>query len=99
MPCYSITTVSLKLMNANLDVLKKALEALGHRNVYQSGTTLYWGRNSSYNQKTGQLTVESEQEGKAIKQGYSGQLVRKNASKFGWQVKQVSQNKFQIVKR
>jgi hypothetical protein len=104
MPCNTITRVSLSLKNASFEVLTKALEKLGHKVTVQ-GEMLYW-ENGSYNRQTGRLearasrynTTSEQKHLSQIKFGYSEQLIRKQAAKFGWGVKQVSATKFEVSK-
>ena len=98
MPCNSITSVTLDLKNANLALLKAAIEKQGWK-VQHDGTTLTWdyGR-SRYSQVTGELTTRSQENGETIKRAYTSQLVQYQASRFGWHVKALSDNKFQIQK-
>jgi hypothetical protein len=103
MPCNTITTVSLELKNANTALLRKAVEAvIGERGGYlisHNEKFLRWSMGGSYDRQTGKLTVQSEAQGNKIKQYYSGEVVKAQAKKFGWQVKTVGANKFEIIKR
>jgi hypothetical protein len=95
-PCNTLTQVTLELKNANLDWLEKALKQLGYEPV-RTRNGLAW-RGGSYNQKTGELTSRNAEEVNRIKRAYSCELVKHNASRFGWKVKMTGINKFQIQK-
>jgi len=99
MPCYTITTVKLVLTNANLDLLKKAIEGMGYV-VDRYGEKLFW-RNGSYDKVKGTLNLVggTEEQGNAIRRAYSTEVLKKNATKFGWQLKKVKENKYQLLKR
>ena len=100
MPCYSITTVSLVLLNADLTALEKAvrkhIQYPNNMNSFDGG--LVWN-GGSYDKETGRLEVNSEKEGQLIKREYSAELVRMQAKRFGWSIKETSEFKFQIIKR
>ncbi len=98
MPCWTITQVKLELLNANLDLLKKALESMGHT-VYQNGNNLYW-QDGMYDKTKDQLVLGngSEREGNRIKQAYSTEILKSNARKFGWRLKFKGNNHWQVIK-
>jgi hypothetical protein len=98
MPCYTITTVSLELKNANLEMLKAALTKLGMYGIYSTDKAVNWS-GGSYNKETGKLTVTNTTLGNRIKQAYSGEVVKSQAKRFGWQLKEVAENKYEIIKR
>lgn len=102
MPCWTITTVKLELKNASLDLLKKALEAQGKQNIYVNTAMgiVTWGYGrDGYNKNTGQISVQTKSDGNAIRRAYSAEVVKKTASRFGWQVQQSGENRFAIIKR
>jgi hypothetical protein len=90
--------VKLELKDASLDLLKKALESLGYRVYDQTEQELKWigGR---YNKADGKLTISDVTTGNAIRRGYTAELVKKQATRFGWQIKKTGENKFAIIKR
>jgi len=94
MPCDTISTVSLELKNANRGFLKKAVESLGFT-VSEDADGLYW-RGGRYERTEGQIITRDEEAGRRIKRLYTGEVVKHNATRFGWRVKQVSENKFQV---
>jgi hypothetical protein len=98
MPCDTIVTVKLELKNANLTLLQKVVEEITGRKAYVSGNIVSWGT-GSYNKLTSQLTVRSQSDGQQIKRAYSGELVKAQAKRFGWQIKEISQYQYQILKR
>lgn len=102
MPCNTITSVTLVLKNANLDLLKKALEGLGYL-VNKVSHGLQFRKNRglttfNYYSFTGEFNAENLESANAIKRAYTSQIVQNQASRFGWKVKSLSANKFQIQK-
>lgn len=99
MPCYTITEVKLKLDNPNIDLLKKAIEVVtGIGNITDLQDSLTWN-GGKYFKRTNMLSVPDKTVGKEIKRAYSAELVRAQAKRFGWSLKQVNQYKYQITKR
>lgn len=98
MPCDRIQRTDVDLGKVDPTLLAAALNAL-HLNAVHQGERIYF-RNGSY--QNGTLTLQGvnvDERTATIKQAYSGQVVRSTAKKYGWQVKEVAQNKFQVVKR
>lgn len=100
MPCDTRYRVTLELKNASIDLLRKAVEqALKEKaTLYDDQKTLAW-YGGGYNRDTGILTVRNAKEGNAIKRAYSEQMVRAQAQRFGWQVKSLGNNKYEVIKR
>lgn len=99
MPCYTITEVKLELKNANLALLTKAINNI-MKNAYIQlrDNGLVWS-GGSYDKATGMLSVRNEADGKLIKRAYSREIVKSQASRFGWSIKETSQFKYEIIKR
>jgi hypothetical protein len=99
MPCDSIITVDLELKNANLALLTKAINNI-MKNAYVQvrNNGLVWN-GGSYDKTTGMLSVSNEADGKLIKRAYSGEIVKAQASRFGWSIKETSQFRYEIIKR
>jgi len=99
MPCDTITQVSLELTNANLDLLKKAIEEITGCTARQyKETSLEWAR-GSYDKRRGLLSCRDTVEAENIKRQYAAETVKAKAARFGWQVKKVDQFKYQVIKR
>ena len=100
MPCYTITTAKLELKNANPTLLKKAIEKLmGKGTQFQEARGVLYFNGGTYTKATGILEVRNEAVGRQIKRNYSGEVVYAQAKRFGWQVKQTAENKYEIIKR
>jgi hypothetical protein len=95
MPCNTITTVSSELKNVNRATLKAALVSLGY-NVREASNNLYW-QAGSY--QDGKLTARNDNQIMQVKQAYGRETVKAQAKRFGWTVKQTSDNQFEITKR
>lgn len=99
MPCYTITTVKLELKAANMELLRKAVEAVTKETRIQTeGQKMFW-YGGSYDKQTGTLTVRKEEQGNLIKRAYTGEVIKDKAKRMGWQVKQTEEFKYQIIKR
>lgn len=98
MPCYTVTKVTLELNNANLDLLTKAVMKHTKSTIRSIDNGIAW-LEGSYDKTTGKLVVRSEELGKLIKREYSGEIVKAQAKRFGWTVKETSDFKYQIIKR
>jgi hypothetical protein len=101
MPCYTITTVTLEFKNANMELLKKAIKAsLGiDAEIYNLGVKWNGGY---YNKIMGEITLNkktAEDDIKLIKRAYSAEIVKDQAKRFGWNLKQTSEFKYEISKR
>lgn len=106
MPCYSIEESGIKVTaNTNPKLLALALKSLGY-SVRAVGKNLSFanyeaGRRGTF--QDGELTVWTSM-GEAVDQNeirraYSAQVVMFAAKRFGWQVKQESPTKFQVLRR
>lgn len=100
MPCYTMTTVTVELNNANLDILKAALLKSFGINAYQVGQNrIAWSDGREwYDKSTGQLTVRNASQVNPIKQAYGIACVSAMATKMRWQATRKANNKF-IVKK
>lgn len=100
MPCNTITTVKLELKNANLNLLRKAVESVIGNGIHtQTKDRMTWANGGSYNRETGVMTSYYAQDLKTINKAYSAEVVKDQAKRFGWQIKQTAQYQYQIIKR
>jgi len=79
-------------------LLMAALTAL---NLYprQTGQMIYFGQGESYDTRTGQAQLAQGRDANEIKRTYSNEIVKSQARKFGWTLKQTAPFKYEIVKR
>jgi hypothetical protein len=105
MPCDSIILNQVHLGLANKELLAAALRDMGAVDIGQSGqgemAFALDGRRYSVNQN-GDLQGQDRNIGATadrIKQAYSGQVVKRAASRFGWNVKTTQRNRMVVTKR
>lgn len=102
MPCDTIITVKLEIKNAQMDIMKATLENRGYTITYQNENTLNFRGNTSwdsgsFNKTTGVITSRTNMDW--LRQAYTQEFVQQKVMRYGWQVKQTGENKFQILKR
>lgn len=96
MPCDSIITNRVDLGKVNLDLLTKAMTALGvsaSQWRYDGAQVIIQGARWAMSSSVANLTQAQ------IKQAYSTEVVKHTAASKGWQLKQVAPNKYQVAKR
>lgn len=100
MPCYTIQTVSVNLGKANLDLLEQALKVLYPNTVYRSAPNrIRFNNGESYDADTQELKIRSADGAKLIKRAYSAEVVKSQAKRFGWQIKETAPFQFEVLKR
>ena len=109
MPCWTIqtTTVELELKAENQAHLKAALESMGYRVQAneQNQTLTFQNRNGTLNGSfvDGKLKLDGRDSEvanfdiNAVKRAYSTQVVKSQAKKFGWEIKQKDPLKLKYV--
>lgn len=96
MPCYSIQSCSVDLSHANIDLLKKAMEAEGYKVYVASGSkTLTFskdGVSGAYRNNRLELNYSSQKpDTDAIKRAYSKEVILAKAEAYaedGWELKE-----------
>ena len=103
MPCNSIITQSVDLERcSSAELLDKAITALGgHYDQYSKRHCVrdgdYW-----FYVVNGQVIGERGSVGQVadkIKRSYAKAAIKQAAARNGWNVKEVSENKLQVIKR
>lgn len=104
MPCDSLRLNSVDLsalgrIDPNLLVL--AFQALGLGGRLSADKSRIDLNNGSYTFATGKLDTYARWNHSLdeVKQAYSAEVVKATAKRFGWQLKEVSQFKYQVIKR
>lgn len=98
MPCDTVSTVSVDFGKiADPKLLEQSIKDLGYHTQI-NGDVLYVGYNSRINLKTGQAELESGLNVNTIKQNYSKTVLKTQAKRFGWQVKEAQNGTFEVVK-
>ena len=109
MPCDTRTTVSVALNAADKELLFKAIAELGWQpreiggviQCYVPGLGTVSIEGGMAKITTYAYTADDRTEGivNKIKKAYSTEVVKAQAKKFGWQLKQTSENKFKALRR
>jgi hypothetical protein len=104
MPCDTVTTISLDIKNADMAIMKKVLEDKGYTIIAENVGVISFSKGSYYNQgrfikETGEVIMTGRADMAWLKPAYTQEFVQQKVRKFGWKVKQVSDNKFQVIKR
>lgn len=107
MPCDTISTMGIDLGKVDPELLFKALQALNLSPVkYEQMGRITWD-NGYYDLQTKQATIRTsamQGEGSvesvtaSIKRAYSAEVVKATAKKYGWQLKQTAEFKYQVIK-
>lgn len=104
MPCDTIRTTQIDMGKLDAPTLTTALNRMGLGATNHQGLVSFSG--GTYNVATGQLDARSNRRGfnadslkNNIRKAYSGEVIRSQAKRFGWQVKELGNNKFEVVKR
>lgn len=98
MPCDTVQTMAVALKVADLALLFKALDALKMRPVMY-GNTIQFGNSESFNKDTQELRVTNEAKVARIKQAYSAEIVKSQARRYGWTLKETAPFQYVITKR
>jgi hypothetical protein len=99
MPCDTISTYQVKLQDStDLDLLTKALEAL-NLNPRRQGHIIRFGAGESFNKATGEVRVRNVESVAEIKKAYSAELIKSQAKRFGWTLKQTGPYAYTVHKR
>ena len=98
MPCNTITKVSLNMSGLNVDRMKRALESMGYV-VRQDGSRLYgtWGKIDTA--RDGSLKTRGGLTAGTVRQAYTGQVVKDQARRLGWGVKETGRFTYEVIKR
>lgn len=109
MPCNTIRQSTINLAKVDHDLLKAALETMGMTCYVAQGGILVardrYGRAATI--QNGKLTHDTRMIGTGgqpltenmVKQAYSGEVVKSQAKKFGWAVRQTADNQYVVVRR
>lgn len=112
MPCDTISTVNVKFdqKSTDLNLLVAALnaqDANANARVQGNGIAFSGG---TYNASTGEFTFTSSYYNKvspaqaqkkvaALKQSYGAEVVKSQAKRFGWQLKEIAPFQYEVMKR
>lgn len=111
MPCDSISTASVVWTQAtDLNLLVAALNTLGKQATLQGDTIRFTGgtfragqftfQGSAFLGQMARMTDAKAAEALAlVKRAYSGEVVKSQAKRFGWQLKETAPFKYEVMKR
>lgn len=87
MPCDQVRLTNVEFEAKNMELLEKAVEAMGGR-IVSSGAVIegYLPAAGSFSISRGKMTVRAGRERVVdqLKVAYSEEIVKKAASRFGW---------------
>ena len=63
------------------------------------GNTIRFGIRESYDIATGQMQLSWNRSANEIKRAYSAEVVKSQAKKFGWQIKETGEYQYEVVRR
>ncbi len=110
MPCDSRVTINVKLSASDRNLLFQALIGLGWQPREIAGTIQCYVPNVGTMSISGDnlqisgyaytgAEKQAEELANKIRRAYSTEVVKSQAKKFGWQLKQTSENKFKAIRR
>lgn len=105
MPCYTITTTNVELGKVNHTLFLKTLIALGLNpqvSIRNGVTTIRLSTGETFNAATGMLTTNNPKPNERvaeIKRAYSHTIVQTQAKRMGWQVKQLDESRYEVIRR
>jgi hypothetical protein len=106
MPCDTVqlNSVDLDVAAKNPALLRKALEAMGARNIRLDSGRAYFTTAEGYSVSVsgGQLQTAAdnpEEIASLVKRSYSAEVVKFTAARNGWKVQQTAQFAYNIIKR
>lgn len=99
MPCYTRQTSQVDLGKVNAELFVKTLQEMGLNPVHdKDNQRILFGSNESLDLRTGKANLFWTRGVNQMKQAYSKQVVLSQAKRFGWGVKELPNNQFQLVK-
>lgn len=98
MPCNTVSTVQVQLDKANVDLMQAALTALKLR-PYRQGTALMFGNGEWIDTATGKSALAPTRNPAEIKRAYSAEVVKSQARKYGWSLKETAPFQYEVTKR
>lgn len=99
MPCYTMQTMEVQFgANTSASALMLALKGL-HLGPRLNNDVIYFGSDEWINVNTGAAQISAVRDVRTIKRAYSAELVKQQAKKYGWQLKETAPYEFQVTKR
>lgn len=106
MPCWTVQTSALKLVNPNRDLFRAALESIGFT-VGDDEADRFSDGVSVVIEKDGRVTVRASERARGtlatvaaeVNRAYSAQIVQTTAKRMGWTLSQKSPTQFLAQRR
>lgn len=75
-------------------------QTLKNEGLYQrqEGNRIYFGQNEWIDIKTGKAQFSQQRDMAQLKQAHTRTIIQTQAKRFGWGLKQVAENKYEMVK-
>lgn len=102
MPCDTVTTTTVAMQKMDMTLLAAGLRAAGHvvREVNNGLSFAHGGYTQRYeNGKLIATGVDAQELSAKMAVAYSTEIVKAQAKKFGWQMKEVAPQKWQVIRR
>ena len=100
MPCYQVQTVSVSFHAKNVALIQKAAESLGYKfsHIGSSITLSSAGSIVKIDIQAGKAVAQDQNLVDALKRAYSQQAIKLAAKLGGWQVKNLTSTKGQLLR-
>lgn len=99
-PCETVQTTNVELGKVNKELMIAALRSMGLNPVEQGLAVFFNG--GTYHWKIGGITLSGydvEKRTAELKRAYSAEVVKSQAKKFGWALKETAKYQYEVVKR
>lgn len=99
MPCFTVQTVTVDAGKMDLGLAAKALAAMNLPATLQGETLRHYA--GTYNRALGTATWRGQDRTAEFKRHYSAQVVKAQAARFGWTLRQSKDNpwQYEAIKR
>lgn len=99
MPCDTITTVQVELGKMNADLLFSALKEMDLNPTRMINGMILFGDGEWHDPSKGETMLQTWRDASEIKRAYSAEIIKSQAKKYGWQLKQTGKYEFAVTKR
>ena len=100
MPCDSIRSTDIDLGKSDGGLIHAALKEMGlNPQAYTKGGIIYFN-GGEFDTRDNVLTLRGsnvQERTRELKQAYSGEVVKSQAKRFGWALKQSNENKYEYT--
>jgi hypothetical protein len=101
MPCHTTQTVTVALGKVDLDLFETALKTELKLATHRHGKRLYFGGTGReyLDTETGTVAVRDQSQVAVMKRAYSATIVKAQAKRHGWTLKETGPYQYEVVKR